>query len=113
MPSPNLMRGTDEYTHSVQIGVKLTATAVLLDAVVPIAKLTTSRAETLQYIATVSQLMLRFVTMDPRYVFDTGSQLNTAFPERKASGAHSENQAETSTVSCCYTLDLSAEISTP
>ena len=96
MPSPNLTEGMDEYTHSVRIGVELTGTAVLLDAVVPTAKLTTSRAGTLDYITIVSQLMLPFATMDPRYVSDTGSQLNIAFPKRKAPGAQSKNQPEMS-----------------
>ena len=104
MPSPNLMEGMDKYTHSVRIGVELTATAVLLDAVVPTAKLTMSRAETLHYIAIVSRLMLPFAAMDPQYVFDTGSQLNIAFPKRKAPGAQNKNQAETSTHLHCLML---------
>ena len=88
MPSPNLTEGMDEYTHSVRIGVQLTATAVLLDVVVPTAKLTTSRAKTLHYITIVSQLILPFAAMDPQYVFNTGSQLNIAFPEKKAPTLH-------------------------
>ena len=104
MPSLNLMRGMDDYTHSVWIGVELTATAVLLDAVVPTAKLTTSRAETLQYIATVSRLMLPFAAMDPRYVSNTGSQLNIAFPDRKAPEAQNKDKAETSTPLHCLVL---------
>ena len=106
MPSTNLMEGVDEYTHSVRIGVELTATTVLLDTAVPTAKLTTSRAETLQYITTVSRLMLPFATMDPCYVFDTGSQLNIAFPERKAPGAQNKNQAETSIPLHCLVLHV-------
>ena len=87
MPSPNLIRGMDDYTHSVSIGVKLTATVVLLDAVVPTAELITSRAETLQYVTIVSRLMLPFTVLDPRYVSDTGSQLNITFPGEEASDA--------------------------
>ena len=37
--NPNLMKGVDKYAHGVWIGVELTATAVLLDTVVPTAKL--------------------------------------------------------------------------
>ena len=92
------------YTHCVWIGVKLTATAVLLDAVVPTARLTTSRAKTVQYIATVTQLMLPFAAMDPQYVFDTGSQLNITFPERKAPRAQNKNKAETSIPLHCLVL---------
>ena len=64
----------DKYTHSVWIGVTLTATSVHLDTAVPNA----SRAVTLQYIATVLQLMLSFVALDPPYIFDSGSQFNIA-----------------------------------
>ena len=61
MPSPNLTEGMDKYTHSVQIGVELTATAVLLDTVV----LSTSRAETLQYVISVTQSILQVAAVDP------------------------------------------------
>ena len=108
MTNPNLMKGVDKYTHSVQIGVKLTATTVLLDTVVLTAKLITSRAETLQYVAIVSQLMLPFTALDPRYVFECGSQFNVAFPEKEAPGDRNEIKAETSTPLHC--LELPVEI---
>ena len=94
----------DEYTHGVRIGVKLTATVVLLDTVVLTAELITSRAETLQYVTTVSRLMLPFAALDPRYVFDTGSQLNVAFPGEEASGNWTRVKAETSIPLHCLLL---------
>ena len=92
MTNSNLM----EYVTSangVRIGVELTATAVLLDTVV----LSTSRAETLQYVITVTQLMLPFTALDPRYVFDCGSQFNVTFPEEEAPGNWTRVNAKTST----------------
>ena len=60
-----------------------------------------SRAATLQYIATMSQLMLPFATMDPQYKFNIGSQFYIAFPERKAPGDQSKARQDK------YTLALS------
>ena len=63
-----LPRSIDEYTHSVWIGVTLTATAVHLDTAV----LNASRAVPLQYTTTLFQLMLAFSAMDPQYKFNIG-----------------------------------------
>ena len=92
MPNVDYME-IDTSANGVWIGVKLTATAVLLDTVV----LTMSRAETLQYVATVSRLMLLFAAPDPQYIFDTGSQLNVTFPEEEAPGSWNKIEAEIST----------------
>ena len=116
----NHLESKDEYTHSVHIGVTLTATAVHLDTAVPSA----SRAVTLWYIATVSQLMLPFAALDPQYIFDIGSQFNTAFPERKAPGDQSKDRCRdkyTHALSCAAIDDqlvgdahrVKAEISIP
>ena len=86
----------DKYTHSVQIGVQLTATAVHLDTDV----LNASRAVPLQY-TTLLQLMLPFTAMDPEYKSNIGSQFNITFPKRNAPGDQSKARRDK------YTLALS------
>ena len=88
----------DKYTHNVQIVVTLTATVVHLDTAV----LNVSRAAPLQYTATLLQLMLPFTAMDSQYKFNTGSQFNIAFPERRAPGDQSKDRCQDK-----YTLALS------
>ena len=115
----HLLKNVDKYTHSVQIGVTLTATRVHLDTAV----LSASRATHLQYINTIFQLMLPFTAMDLQYKFNIGSQFYIAFPKWNAPGDQSKACRDNYTLALsCAAIDdqqigdacrVKAEISIP